>query len=760
MGRPVLRVEDRELLLGAVRFVDDIERPGQLHVCFVRSQVASGRIVAVDVEEARASPFVVTVVAGEDLPERLVIPLRLAPTPTAARALQPALARGVVRYVGEPVVAVVATSRYAAEDAAERVRLEIEPLPVALDPEDATAAGAHAVHEAVPGNVVSTRSVVHGDIGSAFDGAEVVVRERLQIQRHTAQPLETRGLLAEVDRTSGELTLWGATKVKHFNRRALAEVLDLPQERVRLVEVGVGGGFGVRGELYPEDLLVPWLAVRLGRPVKWVEDRREHFVATNHSREQHAEIEIAATGEGQLLGIRLHAYVDLGAYVRTNALVLPLNTATHVAGPYHWEAVTAESHGVLTNKTPAATYRGPGMFEPAFYRERALDILARRLDIDAVELRRRNLIAREFLPYTLDCGPDVEPIVYGSGDYAYLWEQLCDRAGYPRLRRVVNERRDRGELVGIGTAAFVEAGARGPHEWARIVAERDGSFTVHVGLSTVGQGLRTMLSQVAADALGVPMARVRITHASTDDIGESAGTFSSRSTVFGSGAVVGAVNDLREHVAAAAAERLAVAPEDIELIGGVARVRGSSEIEVKAGELGVEGFHRFEKQGRTFSMGGALVVAKVDPNTGATAVERCLVAWDVGLVVNPLMVDGQLVGAAAQGLGGALLEELSYDDAGQPVVTSFLDYAIAGALDLPRIEAVVLELGKAARESTGALPVKGAGEAGIIGIGAAVANAVADAMRANHDEPRRLPVKPDDLCRALARAGAERADPA
>jgi CO/xanthine dehydrogenase Mo-binding subunit len=747
VGRRLPRLEDNDLLVGAAQFIDDINRADQVHVCFVRSQVASGRIATVDVAQARAAASVVATITADDLPDSFRIPLRLAPNPKALRALQPALARDVVRYVGEPIVAVLATSRYAAEDAAERVLVEIEPTAVALHAEDATAPAAPLVHADIPSNVVSLRSIVSGDVDAVFEDAEVVVRERLAIQRHTAHPLETRGLLAEHDFAAGVLTVWGATKVKHFNRRALAELLELAPEQLRLVEVAVGGGFGVRGELYPEDLVVPWLALHLGRPVKWVEDRREHFVATNHSREQHAEVEIAGSADGNLLAIRLRAFVDLGAYVRTNAMVLPLNTATHLPGPYRWKAVAAESYGVLTNKTPAGTYRGPGMYEPAFYRERAIDMLARRLEIDPVALRERNLIPRKLLPYSLDAGPDVDPIVYGEGDFAQVWGALFTRVPYQQLRREVGERRNRGEDVGIGTAAFVEAGARGPYEWARIVPESNGTFTVNVGLSAVGQGLRTALSQIAADALGVPIGQVRLSHASTDDIDESAGTFSSRSTVFGSGAVLGAARDLLDKALSAAAERLGLERDEIELLPDAARCRGTAGPGLSFAELGIEGFHRFEKQERTFSMGAALVVASVDRSTCAPTVERCIVAWDVGRAINPAVVEGQLVGAAAQGIGGALLEELSYDESGQPLVTTFLDYALASAVELPSIEVVVLEMATVGADPGATLPIKGAGEAGIIGLGAAVANAVADATASGETDLRQLPLKPELLFR-------------
>ncbi len=732
--------------MGTAQFVDDVDRPGQLHVCFVRSQVASGKLTAVDLEPALASTSVITAITARNLPKRLLVPLRLAPNPAAMRARQPALATGVVRYVGEPIAAVVATSRYAAEDAAEQVRVEIEPMAPVLDCRAAVQPNTPSVHDGVPDNVAAIRRAVSGDAGEVFERAPVVIRERFAINRHTALPLETRGLLAELDAATGRLDVWGAAKVKHFNRRALAELLELPVERVRLLELAIGGGFGVRGELYPEDLVIPWLALTLRQPVKWVEDRREHFVATNHSREQEADVEVAATASGGLMGIRLRAFVDLGAYVRTNSLVLPLNTATHIAGPYRWEAIDAEARGVLTNRTPTATYRGPGMFEPAFYRERAIDILANRLRLDPVELRRRNLLSPEALPLTVDAGPDVDPIVYGSGDYPRIWDQLAQSANYSSLKEEVRRRRERGEKVGIGTSAFVEAGARGPYEWSRVVAEKDGSFTVHLGLSAVGQGLNTALSQIAADALDVPLDRVRVTHASTDDVEDSAGSFASRSTVFGGGAVHGAAQDLRDKAVVAAAKALCLDPGDVALTGGVAQ---AGERVLCLSELGVEGFHRFEKQGRTFSMGGALVLATVDPDTGAARVERCSVLWDVGRAINPLTVEGQLVGAAAQGIGGALFEELPYDEAGQPLATSFLDYAMVTAQELPRVETIVLELAGAEDDSGSTFGVKGAGEAGIVGLGAAVANAIADAV-AGGAAVRRLPLTPGVICCLLA----------
>jgi carbon-monoxide dehydrogenase large subunit len=747
VGRPVPRVEDRALLVGSGRFVDDVDRPGQVHVRIVRSHVPHGRIAHIGAAEASGALAVITAADLEGDPR---IPVRVRPNPALERALQPVLAREVVRYVGEPVAAVVAEDPYRAEDLAERLLVDIEPLEPVLDAA-AAVDSAVVLHAAVPDNVVDRAQVrTAAAVDEVFAGATLVVADTLRVQRHGAVPLETRGLVAEHDAATGRLTVWGPTKVKQFNRRILAALLGLEVERIRFVEPDVGGAFGARGEFYPEDYLVPWLAMRLGRPVKWIEDRQEHLMATNHSREQECRIEIAAAADGRLLGLRARVLVSLGAYSRTHGMVLPKNTLDHLLGPYRWDAFACESLGVLTNKTPAGTYRGPGQFEPTFCRERLLDRVAAELRLDPAELRRRNLIPVESMPYTITYEGTEPPVILDAGDYPLVWERLLEASDYESLRRSVAERRERGEHVGVGVAAFVEAGGLGPYEWARVTPGADGTFTVHVGIAAVGQGIATALSQVAADALGVPLERIAVSHKDTDDVPEGGGSHSSRSVVFGGSAVAGAVADLLERARAAAAERLGVPPGEVELVaGGLARARGSVEPAFSFAELGCEGAFRYEKTERSYSMGAALAVAVLDPGTGRPSVTRCVVVCDVGRAVNPLIVDGQLVGAAAQGIGGALLEELAYGDDGQPQSTSFMDYCLPTAAELPRIEAIALELQQHRRESANPLGVKGAGEGGIVGIGAAVANAVADAIGAAGHELTRLPVSPERVRQLL-----------
>ena len=755
VGRSLLRGEDRPLLLGRGAFVDDLDEPGQLHARIVRSSVPCGVVRSLDTERASRRPDVVAVLTAADLPADLRIPIRLAPSPTAQLALQPPLARDIVRYVGEPLAVVVASSAYAAEDAAEDVRLEIEQLEAVVDAVLATTDGAPAVHGTLPGNVADTfRARAGDDIDALFEQADIVVRERLGVHRHTAVPLEPRGLVAELT-ADGRLTVWGPTKVKHHNRQVLAELLGLPPERVRLVEPDVGGGFGVRGEFYPEDFLIPWLALTTGRRIKWVEDRSDHFLATNHSREQSCLIELAATADGELLALRAKVWVDIGAYVRTNGLVPVLNTVTHLAGPYKWAAFEAEAFGVLTNKTPAGTYRGPGQYEATLHRERALDVVARRAGIDPVELRRRNLVPVAEMPYTLELAGLPDPVIYASGDFPLHWSRLCEHVSYDRLRAAVTAEHRAGNRVGIGTAAFVETEGRGPYEWARVIPQaRRGRFTVQVGVASVGQGIATALAQIAADELQLPPDRITVAFHDTDMLAEGGGAFASRSVVFGGNAVAGAARDLLERAQLAGAELLGVDPDEVEIIpGALVCELGRPEHAIAVADCGCEGSFRFEKRGRGFSMGAALVVVELDPDTGGVRLRQCVVACDVGRAVNPLLVEGQLVGAAAQGIGGVLFEHLAYGADGQPLVTSFLDYAMPTAAELPPIDALVLDLPRRASSFSNPLGVKGAGEAGIIGIGAAVANAVADAVGGDSVLLAELPITPQRVCELLREAG-------
>jgi aerobic carbon-monoxide dehydrogenase large subunit len=754
IGRPVPRVEDRRLLTGHGAYADDFNREGQLHASIVRSYVAHGRIRGIDAEAARARDGVVAVCTAADLPDAR-IPVRLFPTENAELSLQPALARDRVRYVGDPIAVVVAEDPYVAEDAAADVLVDIEPLEPVLDPLDALAGGGAPLHEGLESNLIDTRTAKKGrGVGGAFKRAATVVAERFHVHRHGAVPLEPRGLLADYDADSARVTTWGAAKVKHFNRRILANLLDVPLDSVRYVEGDVGGGFGARGEFYPEDFLIPWLAVELGRPVKWVEDRRENLIALNHSREQDWEIEMAAAADGELLAFRARGVFNQGAYARTHgSVLLPMLMINHLPGPYRWSAYEIEASSVLSNKTPAGTYRGPGQYEPNFIRERMIDLVARELELDPVEIRRRNLVTKAEMPYRtgLKDLDTQKPVAYAEGDYPATFERLMDHIEYPSLRAEVDRRRRSGEAIGLGVTAFIEMGNPGVFEQSRAVAEADGGFTVHVGIASVGQGVETVLSQVAADQLGVPIERIRVSYRDTDVVPEGQGAFSSRATVWGGHAIAGAIQDLIGRAREAAAERLDVAGDDLDYASG-ALVHEDDAIPLS--ELGVEGSYRYEPgEASHILMGANAAVVAVDRDSGELELRRYAIAYEVGHAINPLTLEGQVRGAAAQGIAGTLFEEFAYDDGGQPLATTFMDYAMPTAAEVPDFEVVLVELGEATDGSplSGA---KGGGEGGIIGTGGTLTNAISDALGPAAGVLTTLPITPARLC-VGARRGAE-----
>ncbi|MBV9003371.1 MAG: xanthine dehydrogenase family protein molybdopterin-binding subunit [Solirubrobacterales bacterium] len=737
VGAEAPRADDLPLVDGSAMFIADLNRDGQLWARVVRSPVASAVIVGIEISAAVRHPGVAAVLTADDVPD-VQIPIRLpfAATPECELALQPPLARDRVRYVGEPVAVVLAEDPFTAEDAAELVALELEERTPVLDLR--AGSGADSVHDRLPDNVVNRVPMVCGEVDRLFATAEVVVSESVVVHRHTGMPLETRGLLAEWEEGEGRLTVWGAAKVKHFNRQALAQMLDLSPQSVRLIEVSVGGAFGVRGEFYPEDLLVPLAAMRLGRPVKWIEDRREHLVATNHAREQLHELEVAASEDGRLLAFRDRAWCDQGAYVRSQGLLPALLPALQIAGPYAWEGFSIEASAVLTNRTPVGTYRAPGVTEATLVRERALDRVAAELGLDPVELRRRNLIAADRMPWVFDLGPQGEPIVYESGDFPGSFEALLAQAGYDDLRAEQRGRAPGGEAVGIGVSAFCEVSAVGPFEQARIALE-DGRFAVYVGVGSVGQGVATVLGQIAAETLGVGLERVAIHHQDTADTPEGFGTFASRSTVLAGNAILLAGQDLRRKAAAA----LGIAEDTLDVDLEYARLAPQR----------LTGEGTFEKEHPSFTFGANLVLVSVDRELGRVRVERHLVAHDAGRAVNPALLRGQLCGGAVQGIGAVLFEELRYDRTGQPEVSSLEDYLLATAGDVPAVEAVIIEN----PAPTNPLGIKGSGEAGMAGAPAAVANAVADALGAGA-ESLALPLTPARI-RALVRARELNAQP-
>ena len=699
-------------------------------------------------------PGVVGVYTAEEIPD-VRIPVRLFPTEDAERALQPALAQGYVRYVGEPLAVVVAESSYVAEDAAEVIGVEIEPLPAVLDPILAGAPAASIIHpDSLESNLMDPLSASHGEsVDELFAAADVVIEEEMRMHRHAAVPMEPRALVGEYEPSAGKITIWGAAKVKHYNRRALAALLGTEEEDIRLVECDVGGGFGARGELYPEDYLVPWLARELRRPVKWVEDRHENLVALNHSREGVWRIRAAADRDGTLLGFRAKAWFNQGAYIRTHgSVLLPNLMLNHLPGPYRWRGWETETVCVLSNKTGAGTYRGPGQYEPTYVRERTIDLLAKELGADRAELRRQNLVTAKDMPYAAGM-PDVDtgrPTSYLDGDYPKTFDALLEDFDYRGLCGEAELRREAGEIVGIGVTCFVEMGNPGVFEQARIVPETDGYFTAHVGIASVGQGIETVLSQVAADTMGISLERFHISYQDTDVIPEGQGAFSSRGTVFGGNAVVGAIRDLNAKAKTAAAEYFDVSEEQVVIEGGEARGKKGRRT-VTLHELGVEGEYRYEPgEGSHVLMGSNLALVRIDPDTGGVEILRYGISYDVGKAINPLTLEGQVRGAAVQGIGGAMFEEFSYGENGQPLATSFIDYAMPTAVEVSPIDVLLLELGEDDPDDVMA-GAKGGGEGGIIATAATLANAVADAVGDRGAELTGLPITPEKVRRLMTR---------
>ena len=764
IGARVARKEDGRLLTGRGKYVADLALPGMLGAAVYRSPHAHARIVSLDLARARRAPSVVAVFGPEALGAVGAIPMRLSPREEVRQCLQHPLPRGKIRYVGEPLALVVATDRYRAEDALDLIDLAVEPLAAVTDARAALAPGAPRLHEGFGTNLAERIVMNKGDVARALAEAPVRVRERLRVQRHTGVPMETRGLLAAYDAGTRVLTVWGPTKVPHYNRGVLADLLGHPEHLVRFVETDVGGGFGVRGEFYPEDFLVPWAAMRLGRPVRWIEDRREHFMATNHSREQWHDVEIGATADGRIVALSDMIHADMGAYIRTHGVVVPDRTAAMLPGPYRIEHYHAEVRCVFTNKTPAGTYRGPGRYEGTFVRERVVDLLAQALAMDPAEVRRRNFVEASAMPYDVGSTADSDPVIYDSGDFRAAFDAALASGDYAALRREQTEARRAGRLVGVGLGCFVEKSGTGPWEYARAEIDGSGRAVVFTGLASLGQGLETTLAQLAADGLGVSPADVTIVHGDTARIPFGVGTFGSRGAVVGGNAVHEAATRLREKVLGLAALRLEVAAEDLVLEDGRVHPRGVPDRALTLRELaraaapgqapagiepGLSVETVFKAPRRPYPYGTHVAAVEVDPETGEIRVLRYAMAYDVGRAINPTIVEGQLVGGLAQGLGGALLEELVYDAGGQLITTSFMDYLLPGAAEMPA--SVALRVLEDAPSPLNPLGLKGAGEGGCTGAGAALANAVADALAPFGVTIRELPLSPDRV-RALVRA--------
>ncbi len=740
IGSPMERVEDFRLLRGGARFVADINLEGQLHAVIARSSIAHGRIRAIDTKDALTLAGVRAVITARDLgPQVPVIPLRLQPLPELEPFRQPMLADGKVRFVGEPLAVIVADSPQIAEDALDRIGADIEPLPAIVDREHAEAAET-VLFEDHGSNVAIRWTAVRGDAERAFAKADYVRRETFRVQRHAALFMEPRGFVAQWDAMAAKLTVWGAAKVAFANRKILAAAMGLGEHQIEMIEVDVGGGFGSRGEFYPEDFLIPYAARLLNRPVKWIEDRREHLITANHAREVECEVEIAATADGRILGLRGRSWSDNGAYIRTNGSVAPRNVAQFMSGPYDIENIHLTTAMLTTNKTPAGTYRGPGRFEGDFVRERLIDLMAKDLGIDRVEIRRRNLVRETQMPYGLaTITPYESATELDGGDYHELLDRCLEDFGWAEKVKLDGQLVD-GRYHGIAVGCFIEGGGAGPSEDARIALETDGSFSVHVGSAAVGQGIETIMAQIAGDALEVPFDRIRVRHGSTGDVAEGHGSYHSRSTVMGGSAIVLAADKLRDNIRKVAARTLGCEPAEVTL--DTDKALGPSEKSLALSELcdePIEAEATFRSNKFTYAYGSLAAHVAVDVKTGHVEVIDVVSIKDVGRIINPLTLRGQAVGAIVQGLGGALLEHLVYDAEGQLLTGTLADYMVPSAECFPRIRSTVVELKPSPNNPLGA---KGGGEGEIIPVGGVIANAVAAALADFAVEPFELPLSP------------------
>lgn len=752
IGRSVKRLEDLPLLQGKGFFAADFNWHDQIYMRVVRSPVAFGKIVSIDTDAARDMDGVIAVWTSADVDDIPQIDFRMTKIQGLGPYRQWILARDYVRYVGEPVAVVFATNPYLAEDAAEQVFVEVEEGDVHLD---ATAEPVLFMPETLPG-LLSEPAVIrkaYGDLDAAFAKAHRVIKMRARVGRHTGVPMETRGALGVFDEGTGVLTMYGAAKVPHYNRGAIAAMLGLETDKVQLSEGHVGGGFGIRGELYPEDVLVCTAAHRLKRPIKWVEDRKEHLLAANHSRDQTYDIEAAVDETGFILGLRVAFYTDQGAYVRTHGGTVSDLSAGLFPGPYIIPAYQIEGHIRLTNKTPAGTYRAPGRYESTFARERLLDRIASDLGLSPVDVRKRNLIPEESMPFDRKIDALGTHVVYDSGKYHDLLNRLLERIDHPKLLTHMAARRANGEMVGIGIAYFVEKSGLGPKDLVRINVSAAGEIEIVTGVASIGQGVETAMAQICAETLQVSIDRMTVIHGQTERIEFGLGAFASRVTVMTGSAVKIAAETLLENAKPVAAALLQAPVDTLSYSDGVfatdtsdATVTLTAVAQAMAQNGGLRAEGLFSADHMAYPYGIHFAQVRVDPETAGIKIERYLVAYDVGRSINPMLVEGQIVGAAAQGIGGALLEEFVYDEYGQPLAASFADYLMPTCHEMPEVECLVRE---DAPSPINPLGVKGAGEGGITAVGAAIASAVDDALQ-RPGAVSELPISPERMYRLLS----------
>jgi carbon-monoxide dehydrogenase large subunit len=764
-GQPIKRNEDPRLLTGQALFTDDVHLPGMLHVAFVRSDYAHGYIRSIDTSAARETPGVVAIYTAEDLgdywrPGPLLVPPPPIPNLVFHQRTQVPLAKGKVRHVGEPIAVVVAESRYLAEDAAEKVVVMIDPLPAVVDIEKALSLDAALIHDELDQNLNAHAIQRKGDYETARQQAHKVIKRRFLYDRGTAAAMENRGIVASWDAKSEQLLMYDTTQAPIAIRNGIAAMLGLSEKQVRVIAPFIGGGFGPKIMMfYPEEVTLAWITVQLGRPVKWIEDRQENFYATTQERGQVHEAEIAVTSDGRVLGVKDVFLHDAGAYA-PYGLTVALNSQCTLLGQYDVPNYYTEFKSVFTNKPIVTPYRGAGRQHGVFVMERLLDIAAKELGMDRVEIRRRNFIPPDKFPYNNQIiYQDFAPLIYDSGNYEPALDKAVELIGYHQFIQEEQPRlRAAGKHVGIGIVTYVEGTGIGPYEGARVTIETSGRVSVATGVGTQGQGHYTSFAQIVAEQLGVSVENVRLTTGDTAEFYWGAGTFASRGAVVAGNAIHAAAVKVREKVLKKAGEELEVAIEDLELVDGLARVKGSPETAIKLGDLaaranpmrgavkpgtepGLEATDYFGPERGATASGVHAMIVEVDPETMLVEIKKYVVVHDCGVVINPMILEGQIQGGVAQGIGNAFYEQLHFDENGQLLNASFMDYLVPTADTVPTILTDHVET----PSPLNPLGIKGAGEAGAIPVGPLFAQAVEDAFRGTALEILEIPLSPNRL---------------
>ena len=761
----VPRNEDARLLTGRALFVDDVQLPGMLHVAFVRSEHAHGRITSVDVSAARLRPGVHAVYTAAELGDYLKPgPILVSPPPIPNLVFHPCtqlpLAKDKVRHVGEPIAMIVADSRYVAEDAIRDVVVEIDPIDAVVDLEKGLAPDAPLIHEHLTSNLAAHVVQRKGNYASAKAKADIIVKRRFHYDRGVSAAIENRAVAVDWNAKSEEMTIWDTTQAPIPIRNGLAAMLGLLESQVNVIAPFVGGGFGPKIMMfYPEELLLPWAAMRLNRPLKWTEDRQENFYATTQERGQVHDAEMALTKDGRILGVHDVFLFDTGAY-DPYGLTIPINSQCTLLGPYDIPNYESEFTAVFTNKTIVTPVRGAGRQHGVFVSERLLDLAARELGIDRVEIRKRNLIGPDKFPVNHEIMfQDSAPLIYDSGDYLPTLEQAAEIIGYEQFVREEQPRlRAEGRHVGIGVACYVEGTGIGPYEGARVTIEPSGKVRCATGVGTQGQGHFTVFAQLVADVLGVDVEDVRVVTGDTREFHWGTGTFASRGAVVAGSACHAAATAVREKVVTLASSVLNVPSDRLELAGGRVFDREDAERGMSLGELsgkanplrgavrpgtepGLESTAYFGPDRGSTASGVHAIIVEVDPETATVEIKRYLVVHDCGTIINPMLVEGQIHGGVAHGIGNAFYEQLIYDEQGQLLNASFMDYLLPTATDVPPIETAHRET----PSPYNVVGLKGVGEAGCIPTGAVFAQAVEDALAGSGVEITEIPLSPNRL---------------